>query len=43
MQNWDDELRNIMERKMNDLVKRNVMNNSSGCSKVERCSLLRLG
>jgi thioredoxin 1 len=33
MQNWDDELRNIMERKMNDLVKRNVMNNSSGGSK----------
>ena len=29
MQNWDDELRNIMERKMNDLVKRNVMNNNS--------------
>jgi thioredoxin 1 len=36
MQNWDDELRNIMERKMNDLVKRNVMNNSSGGSKGSR-------
>jgi hypothetical protein len=24
MQNWDDELRNIMARKMNDLVKRIV-------------------
>ena len=36
MQNWDDELRNIMERKMNDLVKRNVMNNSSGGSKESR-------
>jgi thioredoxin 1 len=33
MQNWDDELRNIMERKMNDLVKRNVMNNGGGGSK----------
>src|SRR5919202_4552029 len=33
MQNWDDELRNIMERKMNDLVKRNIMYNSSGNSK----------
>ena len=29
MQNWDDELRNIMERKKNDLVKRNITNNSS--------------
>ena len=29
MQNWDDELRNIMERKMNDLVKRNTGTNSS--------------
>ena len=29
MQNWDDELRNIMERKMNDLVKRNIGTNSS--------------
>ena len=36
MQNWDDELRNIMERKMNDLVKRNVMNNGSGGSKGSR-------
>ena len=36
MQNWDDELRNIMERKMNDLVKRNAMNNSSGGSKGSR-------
>ena len=36
MQNWDDELRNIMERKMNDVVKRNVMNNSSGGSKGSR-------
>lgn len=36
MQNWDGELRNIMERKMNDLVKRNVMNNSSGGSKGSR-------
>jgi len=36
MQNWDDELHNIMERKMNDLVKRNVMNNSSGGSKGSR-------
>ena len=33
MQNWDDDLRNIMERKMNDLVKRNIMYNSSGNSK----------
>ena len=30
MQNWDDELRNIMERKMNDLVKRHVTNNGGG-------------
>lgn len=29
MQNWDDELRNIMERKMNDLVKRNIGTTSS--------------
>jgi thioredoxin 1 len=29
MQNWDDEFRNIMERKMNDLVKRNIDTNSS--------------
>ena len=29
MQNWDDEFRNIMERKMNDLVKRNIGTNSS--------------
>ncbi|MFL6391868.1 MAG: thioredoxin [Nitrososphaeraceae archaeon] len=28
MQNWDDELRNIMARKMNDLVKRNSNNSS---------------
>ena len=30
MQNWDDELRNIMARKMNDLVKRNNSDNSGG-------------
>ena len=29
MRNWDDELQNIMERKMNDLVKRNIVSNSS--------------
>lgn len=28
MQNWDDEFRNIMERKMIDLVKRNIITNS---------------
>jgi thioredoxin 1 len=34
MQNWDDELRNIMERKMDNLVKRNIVTNSSaGTSK----------
>ena len=32
MQNWDDELRNIMERKMNNLVKRNIVTNSSADS-----------
>ncbi len=32
MQNWDDELRNIMKRKMNDLVKRNIVINSSAGS-----------
>jgi thioredoxin 1 len=33
MQNWDDELRNIMARKMNDLVKRNNSNNTSNGSR----------
>jgi thioredoxin 1 len=33
MQNWDDELRNIMARKMNDLVKRNNSNNTSDGSR----------
>jgi thioredoxin 1 len=28
MQNWDDEFRNIMEKKMIDLVKRNIITNS---------------
>src|ERR1051325_3660046 len=32
MQNWDDELRNIMERKMDNLVKRNIVTNSSAGS-----------
>jgi thioredoxin 1 len=32
MQNWDDEFRNIMERKMNNLVKRNIVTNSSAGS-----------
>ena len=32
MQNWDDELRDIMERKMNNLVKRNIVTNSSAGS-----------
>jgi thioredoxin 1 len=30
MQNWDDELRDIMARKMNDLIKRNNDNNNDG-------------
>ena len=29
MQNWDNEFRNIMKRKMTDLVKRNIVTNSS--------------
>jgi thioredoxin 1 len=29
MQNWDNEFRNIMKRKMSDLVKRNIVTNSS--------------
>ena len=29
MQNWDDELRDIMKRKMNNLAKRNIVTNSS--------------
>ena len=32
MQNWDDELRDIMERKMNNLVKRNIVTKSSADS-----------
>ena len=32
MQDWDDELRNIMERKMDNLVKRNIVTNSSAGS-----------
>src|ERR671933_344431 len=32
MQNWDDEFRNIMERKMDNLVKRNIVTNSSAGS-----------
>ena len=32
MQNWDDELRDIMERKMSNLVKRNIVTNSSAGS-----------
>ena len=35
MQNWDDELQNIMERKMNDLVKRNIGTNSSAGNSQE--------
>ena len=35
MQNWDDELQNIMERKMNDLVKRNIGTNSSADNSQE--------
>jgi thioredoxin 1 len=35
MQNWDDELQNIMERKMNDLVKRNIGTNSSASNSQE--------
>jgi thioredoxin 1 len=30
MQNWDDELRDIMARKMNDMIKRNNNNNNDG-------------
>ena len=29
MQNWDNEFQNIMKRKMTDLVKRNIVTNSS--------------
>ena len=35
MQNWDNELRNIMKRKMNDLVKRNIVTNGSPASSQE--------
>lgn len=40
MQNWDDELQNIMERKMNDLVKRNIGTNSSADNSQENINRL---
>ena len=41
MQNWDDELRDIMERKMNNLVKRNIVTNSSaGSSEANKNTVL---